>query len=81
MLGKSVFLNEVSNTLYIKSFKTLSNYFKNQYVETEKYNKLVNIIKMKQAHRYREQIIGYQQGEAMEGLVRWEVQTLGVRQA
>lgn len=50
-------------------------------MESEKYNKLVTIIKMKQAHRYREQIIGYQWGEAMEGLVRWELQTLSVRQA
>ena len=33
------------------------------YVESEKYNKLVNITKKKQTHRYREQTSGYQWGE------------------
>ena len=32
------------------------------YVESTKYNKLVNIIKKKQTHRYREQTNGYQWG-------------------
>ena len=31
--------------------------------ESKKENKLVNITKKKQAHRYREQISGYQWGE------------------
>ena len=33
------------------------------YVESKKYNKLVNIEKKKQTHRYREQTSGYQLGE------------------
>ena len=33
------------------------------YVESKKYNKLVNIIKKNQIHRYREQTRGYQWGE------------------
>ena len=33
------------------------------YVESKKYNKLVNITKKKQTHRYREQTSGYQWGE------------------
>ena len=33
------------------------------YVESKKYNKLVNIAKKKQTHRYREQTSGYQLGE------------------
>ena len=33
------------------------------YVESKKYNKLVNIIKTKQTHRYREETRGYQWGE------------------
>ena len=33
------------------------------YVESKKYNKLVNIIKRKQTHKYREQTSGYQWGE------------------
>ena len=33
------------------------------YVESKKYNKLVNIINKKQTHRYREQNNGYQRGE------------------
>ena len=32
-------------------------------MESEKYNKLANIIKKKQIHRYREQTSGYQWGE------------------
>ena len=32
-------------------------------MESKKYNKLVNITKMKQTHRYREQVSGYQWGE------------------
>ena len=33
------------------------------YVESEKYNKLVNITKQKQTHRYRKQTSGCQGGE------------------
>ena len=33
------------------------------YVESKKYNKLVNIIKKNQIHGYREQTRGYQWGE------------------
>ena len=32
-------------------------------MESKKYNKLVNITKTKQTHRYKEQTSGYQQGE------------------
>ena len=35
-------------------------------MESEKYNRLVNITKKKQTHRYREQISGYQWGEGTE---------------
>ena len=35
------------------------------YVESKKYNKLVNITKKKQTHRYREQTGGYQRGKGM----------------
>ena len=33
------------------------------YVESKKYNKLVNIAKKSQTHRYREQTSGYQLGQ------------------
>ena len=33
------------------------------YVESKKYNKVVNIAKQKQTHSYREQTSGYQWGE------------------
>ena len=33
------------------------------------YNKLVNITKKKQTHRYREQTSGYQWGEGREGAI------------
>ena len=33
------------------------------YVESKKYNKLVNIMRKKQTHRYEEQTSGYQRGE------------------
>ena len=33
------------------------------YVESKKHDKLVNIIKKKQTHRYREQTSGYQRWE------------------
>ena len=33
------------------------------YVESKKYNKLVNITKKKQTHRYREQTSGYPSGK------------------
>ena len=36
------------------------------YVESKKYNKLVNITKQKQTHSYREQTSGYQWGELKE---------------
>ena len=36
------------------------------YVESKKYNKLVNTTKKKQTHRYREQTGGYQWGEGRE---------------
>ena len=35
------------------------------YVESKKYNKLVNKTKKQQAHRYREQTSGYWQGQAI----------------
>ena len=49
------------------------------YVESKKYNKLVNITKKKQTHRYREQASGYQWGggRGSTGLGKWEVQTIG----
>ena len=37
------------------------------YVKSKKYNKLVNITKKKQAHRYREQTSGYQCREGTGG--------------
>ena len=37
------------------------------YVESKKYNKLVNITKKKQTHRYREQTSSYQWGEGNGG--------------
>ena len=37
------------------------------YVESKMYNKLVNITKKKQTHKYREQTSGYQWGERGEG--------------
>ena len=41
-----------------KSEKNIVGY--HLYVESKKYNKLVNITKKKQTHRYREQTSGYQ---------------------
>ena len=35
-------------------------------MESKKHNKLVNITKKKQTHRYREKISGYQWGEERE---------------
>ena len=40
------------------------------YVESKKYNKLVNIIKRKQTHKYREQTSGYQWGERRGGAIK-----------
>ena len=40
------------------------------YVESKKYNELVNITKKKQIHKYRVQISGYQWGEVRGG-ARW----------
>ena len=37
------------------------------YVESKKYNKLVNKTKKKQTHRYRERTSGYQWGEGRGG--------------
>ena len=52
------------------------------YVESKKYNKLVNITK-KQTHRYREQTSGYQcgegTGEGQYGDGGWEVQIIRYR--
>ena len=49
----------------------------------KKYNKLVNITKKQQTHRYREQTSGYQWGEGRgEGQYRdggWEVQAIGYK--
>ena len=36
------------------------------YVDSKKYNKLVNKTKKKEAHRYKEQTSGYQLGEGIE---------------
>ena len=36
------------------------------YMESKQYNKLVNITKKKEIHRFREQTIGYQWGEGQE---------------
>ena len=48
-------------------------------VESKKYNKLVNITKKKQTHRYGEQTSSYQWGKGKRGgniwVVEWEVQT------
>ena len=43
-------------------------------MESKKYNKLVNITKKKQTHRYREQTSGYQCGWG-----EWDGQTLGCK--
>ena len=45
------------------------------YLESKKYNILVNIItKKKQTHRYKEQTSGYQQGEGRrEGIKRYKL--------
>ena len=51
------------------------------YVESKKYNKLVNITKKKQSHRYREQTSGYQWGGGT-GNIEWgsgKHKLLGVR--
>ena len=48
-------LSEISQT------KTNTVYY--FYVESKKYNKLVNITKKKQTHRYRKQTRGYQWGK------------------
>ena len=37
------------------------------YMESQKYNKVMNITEKKQNHRYREQTSGYQWGEEGEG--------------
>ena len=42
----------------------------NLYVESKKYSKLVNIIKMKQIHRYREQISSYGETEVGRGYIK-----------
>ena len=45
------------------SLKKTNNVWYHFYGEFKKYNKLVNITKKKQTHRYREQTSGYQWGE------------------
>ena len=50
------------------------------YVEAKKYNKLVNITKKRQTHRYGEQTGGLWWGEGGRdniGVQEWEVQTIG----
>ena len=51
------------------------------YVESKKYNKLVNITKKKQTHRYREQTSGYhwEAGGAIEEWRQRRYKLLGVR--
>ena len=39
------------------------------YVESQKYNKLMNITKKKETHRYRDQPSGYQWGEGRQGSI------------
>ena len=48
-------------------------------MEYKKYNKLVNIIKKKKTHRYREQSSGYHWGDGKgnTGVGEWEVQIIG----
>ena len=47
------------------------------YVESKKYNNLVNITRKKQqTHRYREQISGSSGGRGNSGVGEWEVQTI-----
>ena len=48
-------------------------------VLSEKYNKLVNITKKKQTHRYREQTSGYYWGRGNIGVGEWEIQTMGCK--
>ena len=48
------------------------------YVESKKYNKLVNIAKKQQTHRYKEQSSGYQWGEG-KGLRIKKYKLLGVK--
>ena len=46
----------------------------------KKKTKPVNITKMKQTHRYREQTSGYQWwGRGCIGVEEWEVQTIGCK--
>ena len=49
-------------------------------MESKKYNKLENITKKKQTHRYREQTSGYQcRGKGIIRVREWEVQTIGCK--
>ena len=53
-------------------------------MESKNYNKVVNITKKKQTHRYREQTSGYQWGEWERGNIgvgEGRHKLLGVRQA
>ena len=52
-------ISEISQT---EKDNTVCNYL---YVESKKYNELVNIAKREQTHRYRGQTSGYQWGEGM----------------
>ena len=57
MKPEDIMLSEISQTKKDKYCVISLN------VESKKYNKLVNITKKKQTHRYREQTSGYQWGE------------------
>ena len=61
-------------------------------MKSKKYNKVVNITKKKQIHRYREQTSGYQwrwgergkigMGRWSRGIIgveKWEIQTIGYK--
>ena len=46
-------------------------------MESKNYNKLVNITKKRQTHRYREQTSGYGAGGHSIRTGEWKVQTMG----
>ena len=49
------------------------------YAESKKYNKLVNITKKKQTHRYREQVVITSEGEGQYRGGEWEAQSIGCK--
>jgi len=49
------------------------------YVESKKYNQIMNITKKMQIHRYREQTSGYQWGRSNIRLGEWKVQMTGYK--